>query len=135
MNAPQTVQTHFAALAALALGADLEGGKFAGMVTLPDGRHVAVTLLPNRSDKRLKWADAMRWAEEAGGQLPTRPVAALLFANLRGEFEKDWHWTNETHELDASVAWHCGFSNGNQGNLAKSDAGCARAVRLIHITD
>jgi hypothetical protein len=135
VNAPQSVQSHFATIAALAIGATLEGGQFAGLITLPDGKHVAVVLLPNKSDKRLRWADAMAWATEVGGQLPSRPVAALLFANLRGEFEKTWHWTNETHEADDSCAWGCSFLGGYQGHNGKSSEGSARAVRLIHITD
>lgn len=135
MNAPQPIQTHFSALASLAIGASLEDGKFAGLITLPDGKHVAVVLLPNKSDKYLTWAKAMTWAEKVGGQLPSRPVAALLFANLRGEFERAWHWTNETHEADASFAWYCYFNHGGQTSYSKSSEGGGRAVRLIHITD
>ena len=122
-----------AAVLALALGADLDGGKFAGVITLPDGAHVAVVLLADKPAKRLKWAKAMAWAEETGGQLPSRPIAALLFANLRAEFEASWHWTNETHEKDASSAWNCYFDYGDQFSAGKSFAGCARAVRLIHL--
>lgn len=121
------------ALIALSIGASFEGGKFAGLITLPDGKHVAVVLLQNKSDRRLAWAAAMAWATEAGGQLPSRPIAALLFANLRGEFEKTWHWTNEAHEADASYAWYCSFDDGGQTYDFKDDYGTVRAVRLIHL--
>jgi len=120
------------ALINLTLGAEFEDGKFAGVITLPDGKHVAVVLLPNKSDKRLKWADAMKWAEKVGGQLPTRPIAALLFANLKSEFEETWHWTNEVCSWDASDAWFCYFFD-FQNSSDESYAGCARAVRLIHL--
>lgn len=135
MTTTATPSLQLSALIALSLGASLEDGKFAGLITLPDGKTVAVVLLPNKSDKRLAWAAAMAWATEAGGQLPTRPIAALLFANLRGEFEKTWHWTNEAHEADDSYAWSCYFDDGFQHYDSKGSNGTVRAVRLIHITD
>lgn len=135
MNAPQSIKSHFATIAALAIGADHENGKFAGLITLPDGKHVAVILLPNKSEKRLVWAAAMAWATEVGGQLPTRPVAALLFANLGSEFEKEWHWTNETCSWGESCAWVSHFSLGYQLSRRKGSTYAARAVRLIHIED
>jgi hypothetical protein len=63
----------------------LEGGLFAGVCTTPDGTHHAVVLLPDAPADRLNWADAMAWAESLGegAQLPSRPVAALLYANAK----------------------------------------------------
>ncbi len=135
MNASEAIKSHFATIAALAIGSEHENGKFAGLITLPDGKHVAVILLPNKSEKRLTWADAMAWATEAGGQLPTRPIAALLFANLGVEFDKDWHWTNETCSWNESCAWVSYFSHGYQSSGHEDYGNCARAVRLIHIED
>ena len=129
----------FSAVAALALGSPLEGGTFAGIVTLKDGAHVAVVLLADKPDKRLKWADALTWAESIDGVLPTRPVAALLYANAKDQFESTWHWTSDRLDVDtgdkddASYAWHCGFYVGSQGFSIVSSAGAARAVRLIHL--
>jgi hypothetical protein len=119
----------FAALPAL--GQPLEGGTFAGVTTRKDGKHCAVILLPNKAQEQLAWKNAMKWAEEVGGTLPTRPVAALLYANLKDQFEPEWHWTSE--EYDASYAWYCYFDDGYQTGSHKSWAGCARAVRLIHL--
>ena len=133
MNAPQSITTPFAVVTSLAIGADFEGGKFAGLTTLQDGKHVAVVLLPNKSDKRLVWVDAMAWAAEVGGQLPTRPVAALLFANLKPEFEEEWHWTNEMTSWNESYAWVCNFLLGHQSYHHKVTNYAARAVRLIHL--
>jgi hypothetical protein len=114
-----------------AVGQPLEGGIFAGVITTKEGTHCAVVLLAAKPDARLPWKKAMAWAEQVGGQLPSRPVAAMLFANVKGQFEAAWHWTSE--EFDGSYAWCCSFLNGYLYSLHKSFEGCARAVRLIHL--
>lgn len=111
------------------LGERLHGGIFCGMLTQQDGTHVAVVLLPERGTN-LTWQAAMDWAKELGGELPTRPAAAMLFANAKASLPKGWHCTNE--EYDASYAWHCSFGSG-QGNFPKSYEGSAVAVRLIEL--
>ena len=111
------------------LNAELHGGIFAGLVTLPDGTHHAVVLLAARPDKRLTWKQAMAWAADAGGQLPSRPVAALLYANARKTIKPDWYWTNEPE--GSSYAWYCSFYDGTQYCNYRSAEGCAVAVRLI----
>ncbi len=80
----------------------------------------------------LTWKKAITWATKQGGVLPTRPVAALLYANLKPKLQPRWHWTSE--EDDASYAWHCDFGYGDQDLIHKSCEGCAVAVRLIHLT-
>ena len=94
-----------------ALGAEFEGGKFAGITTQKNGTLVAVILLPNKAQE-LTWKKAMNWAEKLNAELPSRPVAALLFANVKSELNPKWHWTNEAY--DASYAWLCTFYNGDQ---------------------
>jgi hypothetical protein len=127
---PTTAAPAAISLAALPpLNAALHGGLFAGLVTLPDGTHHAVVLLPARSDKRLTWKQALAWAADAGGQLPSRLIAALLYANARKTIEPDWYWTNEPE--GSSDAWYCGFSSGYQDCSCRSAEGCAVAVRLI----
>lgn len=128
-------------LAALpALGAALEGGTFRGVTTLKDGSHVAVVLLPNKPQERLNWQDAVTWAEQQGGQLPSRPVSALLYANAKDQFEPKWYWTSEQlqddtgDEDDASFAWHCYFGYGTQSYTHKSFKAAAVAVRMIPLT-
>lgn len=130
-----TKSIKFSVIAALALGAPLEGGTFAGVITQKDGTHVAVVLLSEKPAKRLPWAEATAWAESVDGQLPSRPISALLYANLKSELEETWHWTNETCSWGASCAWFCGFGYGFQYDSGKSCAGSARAVRLIHLED
>ncbi len=114
-----------------AMGADLDGGIFAGLTTQKDGTHCAVVLLPEQGEK-LTWKKAMNWAKKLGAELPSRPVAALLFANVKTQLRPVWHWTGE--EDDASYAWSCGFDDGYQGNDRKSYEGSAVAVRLIPLT-
>ena len=114
-----------------ALGAPLDGGIFVGVITRKDGTHCAVVLLPENGTK-LTWKKAMNWAENQGGELPSRPVAALIFANAKEQLKPSWHWTNE--EYDASYAWYCYFIIGHQGSNHKSYEGGAVAVRLIPLT-
>lgn len=117
------------ALASLpALGAQLDAGLFAGVITAKDGTHCAVVLLPARGED-LTWKKAVEWAKEQGGELPTRPVAALIFANLKDRPQEGWRWTSE--EYSASYAWDCTFHCGYQFNYHKSYEGRAVAVRMI----
>lgn len=109
-----------------AIGATIHGGAFAGITTQPDGTHVAVVLLPDRGED-LTHDQATTWAAEQGGQLPTRPVAALLFANVQSLLQPEWHWCRET--FGASYAWGCDFYGGTQDSLLKSHELSAVAVR------
>jgi hypothetical protein len=125
----------FAALPAL--GAALAEGLFAGVTTRKDGTHAAVVLLPNKAQEGMTWADAMTWASEAGGELPARPIAALLYANAKGEFERAWYWTSDVLDADTGdashdrLAWITYFDYGYQFINHKASNGLARAVRLI----
>lgn len=111
-----------------ALGAPLGGGIFAGLTTKKDGTHCAVVRLPEQGEK-LTWEEAIAWATKQGGELPSRPVAALLFANGKAALRPLWHWTSE--EDDASFAWYCYFFDGYQDGNSKSHEGRAVAVRSI----
>lgn len=133
MNAPETITPlTFATLPAL--GAALGGGIFVGLTTDKQGQHLAVALLPDKpaNDEELTWRKAMDWAKDVGGELPTRPVSALLFANARDQFEASWYWTSE--EFDSSYAWVQYFYNGEQTSIPKDYALRARAVRLIQLS-
>ena len=112
-----------------ALRAPFAGGIFAG-ITTKDGAHCAVALLPDQGSN-LDWPAATKWAEALGATLPTRPVAAMLFANVKDQLRTGWHWTCEQDEDDASCAWYCYFDGGNQNDFRKSYEGSAVAVRLI----
>jgi len=126
----KTATTQFATLPVI--GGAFEGGLFAGLTTDKEGRHFAVTLLPDKPAKRLPWKKAVDWAASVDGTLPTRPVAALLFANAKDQFDPDWQWTSEA--FDGSYAWIQYFGYGGQSYGHKSYEGQARAVRLIHLS-
>jgi len=115
-----------------ALGAAIDEGLFAGVTTTTDGHHHAVVLLPIKPEKPMTWKRAMNWAEKAGGELPTRPISALLFANLNDQLDPEWHWCSE--QFDGSCAWYQSFGYGGQGYDRKRFEGRARAVRLIPLT-
>jgi hypothetical protein len=119
------------ALASLpALKQSLEGGTFAGVITLPDGTHYAVTvLLDARPPKRLKHAAAVEWAKSVGGQLITRAIGSLIVSTLGDLLPQEWVWTSETY--GSSSAWNCYLGNGGVGNYVRSAEGGAVAVRLI----
>lgn len=114
------------------LGADLDGGIFAGLTTSKSGMHHAVVLLPDQGTD-LTWKKAMNWAEKLGAELPSRPIAAMLFHNLKEKLQPRWHWTNEAD--GASFAWNCHFFvTGTQYLHLKSYEGSAVAVRCIPVT-
>lgn len=113
-----------------AIGAPIDGGAFAGITTQPDGAHCAVVLLPEQGSD-LTHAQAIDWARQQGGVLPTKPIAALLVANVKSLLRPQWHWLAETH--GASFAWGCYFSYGTQSSYLKSFECSAVAVRLISL--
>ena len=106
------------------------GEHYAGVVLDESGnvKHHLV-LMAARPDKKLAWDDAHAWATSVGGVLPTRQEQALLFANCKPHLQAEWHWSSETYEGDASFAWGCNFSLGNQSNDLKSYEVSAVAVR------
>ena len=114
------------------IGQPLEDGLFAGLTTTPDGTHYTVVLLADKPAEMLTWKQALNWADKLGAVLPTRTVAAMLFANAKDQFEPGWHWTAESYK--GSGAWHQFFYDGYQGILRKSYEGRCRAVRLIQLT-
>ena len=75
------------------------------------------------------WKDAIEWAQQVGGELPTRQEQALLYANLKREFEADWYWSSE--QYSDSDAWYQYFDDSSQHDNDKSYGGRARAVRRL----
>lgn len=126
-----TTSTILAALPAIAI--ELRPGeRYAGPVLDAEGRiQHHLVLLPDWPERRLNWQDAKAWAESLGAQLPTRQEQALLYANCKPHLKRTWHWSSEEHEEDASFAWSCDFSYGDQGNGRKSCEGSAVAVRRL----
>lgn len=110
------------------------GEHYAGAVLDANGEHMHhLVLMAARPDAEVTWKDALEWAEQAGGALPTRQEQALLFANCKPHLQPRWHWSCEEHEEDASYAWGCSFHYGGQDCYHKSYEGSAVAVRYIKI--
>jgi hypothetical protein len=89
-------------------------------------------LLPGEAQK-IKWADALKWAKKAGGELPIRREQALLYANLKEEFQAAWYWSCEEHAAGPVYAWMQHFDYGFQDDYHKSYQYRARAVRRLKI--
>ena len=109
------------------------GERYAGIVLDGAGepKHHLV-LLPGDAEN-ITWPDALEWAKKAGGELPTRQEQALLFANLKDEFQDTWYWSSQEHHSEGSYAWYQFFTNGLQFNGRKSYEGRARAVRRFPV--
>ena len=113
------------------------GEHYAGLVLGKDGEpsHHLV-LLPGQADD-ITWDKAMAWASQQGGEhvasLPTRREQALLYANLKEEFEERAYWSCEAHESESGWAWLQNFRYGYQSYGHKSNELRARAVRRLVI--
>lgn len=115
------------------------GEHYAGIVMGKDGEpsHHLV-LLPGQADD-ITWEKAMEWASKQGGDsvasLPTRREQALLYANLKEEFEERAYWSCEAHESESGWAWYQGFNYGYQDSHHRSNELRARAVRRRPLTE
>lgn len=111
-------------------------------ITLRPGEHYAGLVLDATTGKpshhlvllagdaeELTWAEATAWAEEHGGHLPTRQEQALLFANLKREFEGAWYWSGE--KSSSGSAWTQDFYYGTQNSNTLYDRLRVRAVRRL----
>jgi len=109
------------------------GERYAGLILGKDGESSYHLILLDGHQSEINWTDALTWAKEQGGELPNRREQALLYANLKEEFEEAWYWTNEQHASISSSAWYQNFYNGNQINTSKGGELRARAVRRLII--
>ena len=126
-----TTTTAVLATIPAAIGAAFAGGIYAGISRGVDGgpdQHLV--LLPGEAED-VNWEAAGAFAADAGGELPTRAEQALLFANLKDQFQRDWYWSSE--QAGPSLAWSQGFYNGSQHYDLRSYEGRARAVRRLPI--
>lgn len=105
-----------------------DGEKYVGTIISADGtKKEHVILMPQKPDGKLNWQDANKWAESIGGKLPDRVEGALLFNQLKSDFEEEWHWTRESYT--DSYAWYQSFNDGYQNFTHKYYELRARAVR------
>jgi len=111
------------------------GEKYVGAIISADGtKRDHIILLPE-TKVDINWKDAMTWAKSIGGDLPNRCESALLFATMKDQFEKEWHWTNEQHANGSDCAWMQGFYDGYQFINRKSSEFRARAVRRLSVIE
>lgn len=110
-----------------------EGELYAGLILGRQGEpdHHLVLLPGGASD--VSWPAAQDWAASQGGSLPTRRELALLFANLREQFDRGWYWSSEQHETRVQLVWGQNFASGIQTVYGRPFRGNARAVRRIQI--
>jgi len=111
-----------------------QGGIYAGLARGVDDAPDAHLILAAVEAVGLKWGAALEWAKtvEADGHTdfaaPTRFESALLYANLRDQFDTSaWYWTSTQYSDDD--AWGQYFNDGSQGYDDKSYEGRVRAVR------
>ncbi|HRQ59164.1 MAG TPA: DUF1566 domain-containing protein [Azoarcus taiwanensis] len=89
-------------------------------------------LLPGDAEN-LDHEAATAWAAEQGGTLPNRYEQAILFAQQRDQFKRDWYWSDTPHESDEAYAWCQTFDFGTQYDFNRSYHLRARAVRRLPI--
>lgn len=91
-----------------------------------------IILLPGDKGD-VKWADAVAWAKENGGTLPTRMELLLMFQTQRKRFQERAYWSGETYAGNESYAWTQYFSFGYQDLWTRDDESRAVAVRRLPI--
>lgn len=108
-----------------------EGEHYAGIILGKEGQpdHHLI-LLPGEAED-VTWATARSWALELGGELPTRRELALLYANLREQFQRMWYWSSEPQEPRSQLVWGQNFTSGIQTMYGRPFRGRARAVRRV----
>jgi hypothetical protein len=113
---------------------EADGGMYAGIVRGEEGQpDYHLFLIASRDNKQFTWEQAMAAAAELGGALPTRREQAILFGNLKDQFQPDWYWSSEQYAPDPCYAWFQYFDDGYQDDFRMSAEGRARAVRRLPI--
>lgn len=109
-----------------------EGEIYIGAIGNKNGDVEHVILLPGDNDDAT-WQAQMNWAKSIGGDLPNRIEQAMLWANHRDLFQKDYYWSNEVHHDNSGWAWCQCFSGGCQDCSHQYGEFRARAVRRLPI--
>ena len=109
-----------------------EGETYVGCIGDALGNLHHVILLPGDNDDATHEAQ-LEWAKSIGGDLPNRIEQAMLWANHRDQFQKDFYWSNEIHHAESGWAWCQGFINGLQVSYGRITELRARAVRRLPI--
>jgi hypothetical protein len=110
-----------------------EGEFYAGLILGKDGHPDYHLIMLPAEAADVSWPAALEWAGTQGGELPTRRELALLFANLREQFERAWYWSSEPHETRVQLVWGQNFASGIQTVYGRPFRGHARAIRRVPI--
>jgi len=116
-----------------------QGGIYAGVTRGVDGGSDCHLILAIEvPEKRLAWKAGNAWAaklkvdEHADFHMPTRDESALLYANVRDNFDPSaWYWTGTQYSDDS--AFDQGFDYGYQDYGGKKYEGRVRAVRRFAV--
>jgi len=110
-----------------------EGESYAGLILGKNGApdHHLVLLPGDAAD--VTWSTARAWAMSLGADLPSRRELALLFANCKEQFEREWYWSGEPSEVRSQLVWGQNWSSGIQTMYGRQFHGRARAVRRIAV--
>lgn len=115
-----------------AINIDLQPGeKNAGLILGKNGAADYFLILLPEEAIDINWEDAKKWAKNHDGELPTRREQAILFGNLKEEFEEAYYWSCEQHASFSDFAWYQHFTSGTQHDWSKDSQVRARAVRRI----
>lgn len=131
-KAKSTRRPKAAVAAKVALPKLAKGEIYVGGTIDASGRVTHTILLPGEKAD-VAWRDALAWAKDKGGDLPTRIEQAMLWAHHRKQFKARWYWSNEQRAEDSSFAWGQSFDYGDQYYWLQDLKSMARAVRRIAI--
>ena len=110
-----------------------DGETYAGLILGKNGapdHHLA--LLPGDAVD-VTWSAARTWAISLGADLPSRRELALLLANQKEQFQREWYWSSEQSEARAQLVWGQNFSSGIQTMYGRAYQGRARAIRRVPV--
>ena len=108
-----------------------EGEAYAGLILGKGGTPDYHLILLGEEASDVSWPIARDWAGERLAELPSRRELALLFANLREQFERGWYWSSEQHDTRPQLVWGQNFASGIQTVYGRPFRGHARAIRRI----
>ena len=109
-----------------------DGEIYIGAIGDAAGNLHHVIMLPGDNDDAT-WEAQMEWAKSIGGDLPNRIEQAMLWANHRDQFQKDWYWSKDIYHAESGWAWLQTFDDGDQNTLHKISEFRARAVRRVMV--
>jgi hypothetical protein len=67
------------------------------------------------SDKKLTRNEAIKWAKEQGGRLPTRAELVQAYDDKVEGFKNDSYWSSTEDADDPGYGWSVYFKNGGVG--------------------